>query len=166
MAGEIFHRWEGTKLIVTSDSGTSGCDLKGVQGDIGVRGPQGVPGIGIQGVDGVGISKIEKTGSSGLVDKYTITLTDGSSYDFSVTNGSGVGEGESGKTPQLRINSTTNFWEVSYDDGFNYVSLGVKATGEDGKTPQKGVDYFTTADKAEIVSLVIAEFTNANGEVF
>lgn len=41
--------------------------------------------------DGVGIAGIEKTASVGLTDVYTITLTDGSSYTFTVTNGSGGG---------------------------------------------------------------------------
>lgn len=41
-----------------------------------------------------------------------------------------------------------------------------KASGEfDGKTPEKGVDYYTTADKAEIVSAVIAQLPIYNGEV-
>ena len=52
MAGTITHKWEGTKLVITSDSGTSSCDLQGVKGDVGVRGPQGVAGIGIQGPQG------------------------------------------------------------------------------------------------------------------
>ena len=40
-----------------------------------------------KGDDGVGISSIEKTSSEGLVDTYTITLTDGSKSTFTVTNG-------------------------------------------------------------------------------
>lgn len=36
----------------------------------------------------VGIEKIEKSGSEGLVDTYTITMTDGSTSTFTVTNGS------------------------------------------------------------------------------
>lgn len=44
MAGTITHEWQGTTLIITSDSGTSSMDLKGQQGDIGVRGPQGAAG--------------------------------------------------------------------------------------------------------------------------
>lgn len=35
------HRWDGTRLIVTSASGTSGADLQGPKGD---PGPQGAPG--------------------------------------------------------------------------------------------------------------------------
>lgn len=45
MAGQIFHEWQGTTLVITSDSGTSSCDLKGSKGDIGARGSQGSPGI-------------------------------------------------------------------------------------------------------------------------
>ena len=36
---------------------------------------------------GKGISTISKTGTSGLVDTYTITLTDGTTSTFTVTNG-------------------------------------------------------------------------------
>jgi hypothetical protein len=35
----------------------------------------------------VGIKSIEKTGSVGLVDTYTITLTDDSTFVYTVTNG-------------------------------------------------------------------------------
>lgn len=45
MAGTITHQWYGTTLAITSDSGTSMCDLKGEQGDMGIRGPQGCPGV-------------------------------------------------------------------------------------------------------------------------
>lgn len=42
----------------------------------------------VVGEDGKGISSIEKTGTSGLVDTYTITYTDNSTSTFTVTNGS------------------------------------------------------------------------------
>lgn len=44
-----------------------------------------------------------------------------------------------GKTPQLRIN-TDNTWEVSYDEGQTWISLDVKATGEDGIDGKDGKD--------------------------
>lgn len=50
------------------------------------------------GTPGVGISNIEKTSSQGAVDTYTILLTDGSSYTFTVTNGV---DGESGIFPTV-----------------------------------------------------------------
>ena len=50
-------------------------------------------GGGTPGKDGVGISNIAKTGTDGLVDTYTITLTNNTTYTFTVTNGA---QGEMG----------------------------------------------------------------------
>lgn len=47
MAGTITHQWTGTVLTITSDSGTSSCDLKGAKGDDGARGAQGAPGSSV-----------------------------------------------------------------------------------------------------------------------
>ena len=68
---------------------------------------------GEDGADGDGIVSIEQTGSSGLVDTYTVTLDSGAKMTFKVTNGA------------------------------------------DGHVPVKGVDYFTEADKAEMIREVI-----------
>lgn len=47
------------------------------------------------GEDGKGINNITKTGTSGLVDTYTITYTDGTTSTFTVTNGQdGQGSGD------------------------------------------------------------------------
>ena len=63
----------------------------GVDGKDGTNGKDGVDGKdGSDGSAGVGIANIAKTGWDGLVDTYTITLTDGSSYPFTVTNGDTV----------------------------------------------------------------------------
>lgn len=40
--------------------------------------------------------------------------------------------------PRLRINAENNEWEVSYDAGYTWASLGVKATGEKGEKGDKG----------------------------
>ncbi|RGQ40717.1 hypothetical protein DWY99_07510 [[Clostridium] leptum] len=48
--------------------------------------------------------------------------------------------------PQLRINTRTNEWEVSYDDGGTWTSLGVKATGEKGEQGANGRDGKDGAD--------------------
>ena len=42
---------------------------------------------GEQGKDGTTIKSVEKSASSGLVDTYTITLTNGAKFSFNVTNG-------------------------------------------------------------------------------
>lgn len=47
-------------------------------------------------------------------------------------------DGKDGIAPQLHINSTTNQWEVSYDKGATWMSLGVKATGSNGVNGTNG----------------------------
>ena len=41
----------------------------------------------LKGQEGQSIKDIKKTSTNGLVDTYTITLTDGTTYTFTVTNG-------------------------------------------------------------------------------
>lgn len=63
---------------------------------------------------------------------------------------SGEFDGEDGITPHIGANGN---WFVGETD------TGVKAQGEDGEpgdTPQKGVDYWTEADKTEMVNDVLA----------
>ncbi len=62
-----------------------------------------------------------------------------SSKVFYYPQSSGL-DGQDGITPQLQINATTNEWEVSYDGGLTWISLGVKATGEDGADGADGQD--------------------------
>ena len=45
---------------------------------------------------------------------------------------SGEFDGKDGITPQIRINSVTNYWEVSTDNGVTWTSTNVAATGQDG----------------------------------
>lgn len=51
---------------------------------------------GATGAQGVGISSIAKTGTSGLVDTYKITLTNGQTSTFTVTNGAKGATGATG----------------------------------------------------------------------
>lgn len=69
-------------------------------------------GSGTPGKDGVGIDRIEKTNTQGLVDTYTIYLTDDRTYTFTVTNGTKGEKGEkgdkgdkgdTGATPNIQI---------------------------------------------------------------
>lgn len=64
----------------------------GAKGDKGDKGDQGIQGV--QGETGNGIASIEKTGTQGGVDTYTITMTDGTTYDFTVTNSEDIGARE------------------------------------------------------------------------
>lgn len=86
-------------------------------------GDDGEPGTpGQPGPTGNGIASTSKTGTSGLVDTYTITYTDGRIETFTVTNGRDGTNGTNG----------TN--------------------GQDGYTPQRGTDYWTSSDIATIES--------------
>lgn len=66
------------------------------QGPQGPQGIQGLPGEdGTNGTDGVGIVSITKTATQGLVDTYTVLLTNEQTYTFTVTNGqNGTGSGD------------------------------------------------------------------------
>lgn len=68
--------------------------IQGPQGPYGLQGEKGDPGEngatgpeGPQGEEGNGIASIAKTGTVGLLDTYTITMTNGDTYTFTVTNG-------------------------------------------------------------------------------
>lgn len=91
---------------------------KGDQGDKGEKGDTGEQGIqgdqGIQGETGVGIQKIERTsgtGAAGTVDTYTITLTNGNTTTFQVTNGAdGEGSGDMLKIVYDKNNKATDVY--------------------------------------------------------
>lgn len=82
-------------VIPRGDTGAVGAT--GATGDTGDTGPQGD--TGPAGATGNGIASITKTGTSGLVDTYTITFTDGTTTTFTVTNGQdGTGSGDMSKS--------------------------------------------------------------------
>lgn len=86
-------------------------------------------GGGTPGKDGVGIQKIEKTGTAGLMDTYTITLTDSTSYTFTVKNGEDGNPGDNGITPTIGENGN---WYLGETD------TGNPSRGERGDPGQKG----------------------------
>ena len=130
-----------------ADTGAQGIQgEKGEKGDTGAQGAQGEKGekgdTGAQGAQG---DKGEKgdTGAAGngiqtirLVDgTMTVELTDGSKFTFENVRGE---NGADGVSPQVRINAATNQWEISADEGENWVSTGVQATGARGEAGAPG----------------------------
>lgn len=87
-------------------------------------------GRGAKGDDGVGISDISKTSTEGKVDTYTITLTDGTTKTFTVTNGISVSN--------AAINASGHLI-VTFSDGTS-VDAGVAK----GDTGDSGVYIGTT----------------------
>lgn len=147
--------------------------INGVKSNVKATGQKGEEGQ--KGKDGVSIQNIEKTSTSGSVDTYTITYSDGSTSTFKVTNGvdgsQGIqGEkGEDGRTPTISI-SEDGYWVI---DGVKSTTLaqGVKGdTGEKGDSGEPGtkwiydkgnpIDLNKTSNKGDFY------FDTDNGNVF
>ena len=90
----------------------------GPQGETGPQGPKGDTGAtgatgatGPKGDTGNGIASVVKTATSGLVDTYTITFTNGNTTQFTVTNGLGIKSADINASGHLII---------TYDDDTTY----------------------------------------------
>ncbi len=109
----------------------------GPKGDRGEPGQTGAPGI--NGADG-NIPYVGENGNWWIGDEDTGVSATGLPGETGVPGESGIpgqtgvpgqtgAPGEDGKTPLLRINSE-KYWEVSYDGGKTWESLGVRAYAE------------------------------------
>lgn len=83
----------------------------------------------VKGKDGSTIASIEKTGTSVLVDTYTITLDDGEKFTFTVTNGKGIESIEKTSTSGL-----IDTYTITFNDGTSTTYEVVN--GEGYVTPQ------------------------------
>ena len=92
-----------------------------------IRGPKGDTGD-----TGIGISSIAKTSTSGLVDTYTITLTDGSTYTFPVTNGEKGDTGDDGNGIASAVLNSDYTLTLTFTDGTSYTTGSIR--GEKGET--------------------------------
>ena len=79
---------------------------------------------GDKGDDGNGIANIAKTSTSGLVDTYTITYTDGSTSTFEVTNGKDGKDGKDGAqgTQGVGVRSITQTSTSTESEGVNVIT--------------------------------------------
>lgn len=66
----------------------------------------------LKGQEGQSIKSIKKTGTSGLADTYTITLTDGTTSTFTVTNGNGIKS-----ILKTDSNGLVDTYTITYNDG-------------------------------------------------
>ena len=129
--------------------------LKGPQGP---QGPQGIQGV--QGLPGTPVSHYWN-GTTLIINSASGTssadLKGGYYKPVVVSTG----------TNQLRIIwSAVGSGMPSVSDTTLTLPTGPQGNpGKDGKTPVKGTDYFTAADKAEMVNEVLAALPAYNGEV-
>ncbi len=152
----------GSTVILFTD-GTSIEIRKGAKGDRGDAGEIGVQGgqgkAGLAGQDGsaptVGVRSVRG------VFYWTINgalLKDASGRDITVSGNQGVAgltgaagmKGKDGYVPQLRINSATSEWEISYDEGNTFESLHISTKGPkgtDGFVGLQGISLFQSIEE-------------------
>ena len=131
----------------------------------------GIKAQGEKGEDGRGVASIEKTATNGLVDTYTITYTDGTTFDFYVTNGrdgledldgpSNSTSNGSAVTPSITIDAN-GYWCI---DG---VSTDIKARGEDGENGEDGVGIssIVKASTEGLVDTYVIAYTDGTTTTF
>lgn len=94
---------------------------------------------GQDGNDGNGIASVEKTGTSGLVDTYTITFTNGDTTTFTVTNGVDGEDGEGiptgGTAGQVLVKKSSEDYDTEWNTpaGGGDMLKSVYDTDNDGK---------------------------------
>lgn len=96
---------------------------------------------GGSGSGGVSITNIRKTGTDGLVDTYTIYLSNNNSYTFTVTNGRNGTDGTDGMdgaAPKFKCEDNNLY--VSYNNGSSWTLLQNIQQGVDGKDGRDGTD--------------------------
>ena len=128
------------------------------QGPQGATGPQGEPGE-----TGNGISSIAQTGTSGLVDEYTIYYTDGDTYSFDVTNGQDGADGQAAtievgtvSTGAAGTNATVVNVGTSSEAVFDFViPQGIQGVpGQDGSDGQDGTNAEIVGVTASVDSTI------------
>lgn len=114
----------------------------------------------VKGIDGEGVASIEKTGTSGLVDTYTITYTDGKKTTFTVTNGKGIVSiaktATTGTVDTYTItynDNTTSTFEVTNGTVASAIAYDNTESGLTGDTVQEVVDELAESYPADKVML-------------
>jgi hypothetical protein len=71
-------------------------------------------------------------------------------------------DGQDGVTPQIRINTDTDEWEISYDNGNSWDGTNIKATGDKGDKGDQGDAVFASSG-VDNSNPDYVEFTLADG---
>ena len=110
---------------------------------------------GEQGKDGTTIKSVEKSASSGFVDTYTITLTDGSKFSYNITNGR---DGTTIKSVEKTASSgLTDTYTITLTDGST--STFEVTNGKDGELTNLD-DTLSTTSTNPIQNQAVANAIN------
>ena len=165
-------------LKSTSHSGTNTVIVfHDLNGDHTVNIPDGQTGAtGATGADGVSITGVSKTSTSGLVDTYTITYSNGNTSTFTVTNGADGAAGaagadgkdgkdgsdgqdgysptaavsKSGGTATITITDKNGTTTAQVSDGQNGTNGTDGADGQDGVSPEISITDITGGHRLTI----------------
>lgn len=143
--------------------------------------PQGAKGdtgnTGATGATGNGIASISKTGTSGLVDTYTITYTNGNTATFTVTNGEDGADGQDGSAATITVGTTTT---GGAGTSASVVNSGTSSAavldftipkgdkGETGSTGAtgNGIVSITKTGTSGLIDTYTITYTNGNTDTF
>ena len=116
---------------------------------------------GEQGKDGTTIKSVEKTASSGFVDTYTSTLTDGSKFSYNITNGK---DGTTIKSVEKTASSgLTDTYTITLTDGST--STFEVTNGKDGELTNLDDTLSTTSTNPIQNKAVANEINNLKKSV-
>ena len=160
---------DGGHRVTFEWTGTSGkketSTLDVMDGVAGKDGKTPVKGVdykdGEKGDDGIGITSVSKTKTEGLVDTYTITFSDGSTFEYEITNGQSGSDGKPGKdavSPTITENAdnTDKIYKLdvtTVDGTFTTPNL----RGKDGSGSSSGEENVIESIKVNGVAQTVAE---------
>jgi hypothetical protein len=152
--GSVATIWNGSK----GDKGDTGAD-----GQNGNDGKDGVDGLTPQ----IGVAQFPANSGDYYWTLNSDWLLDDSGSKIPVTGEKGE-TGQTGITPQLRINATDNYWEISFNNGTTWAYVldsannKVKATGPQGVAGQPGSNDAIFAPNGVDIHDDYIEFTLAD----
>ena len=140
------HFTDGTTYTYTVKNGAAGST-----GPAGPTGPIGPAGKGIQ--------SIAQTSTSGNVDTYTVTYTDGTTFSYNVTNGT------DGVSPTVTATAAGSNIIITVVDGSGTHNYSIPTTS--GEVTQVPVDWNSTSGVTQILNkpTVVSAFTNDAGYI-
>ena len=152
--------WTASKTGMPDVTGTN------IRGPQGVQGVQGEPGQnGTDGTDGENGATFTPSVSPEGVISWTNDKQLDNPESVNIKGPQGT-RGENGYYFTPDVSQTGNLSWTNNGGLQNPSTVNIKGPqGEPGKTPEKGVDYWTEADKQEIVAATVAALPVYNGEV-